>query len=258
MTFLDLICNVALFPYQQEIARRIFFSLIIGDAEEITILCSRQAGKTEALACTAVTAMVVLPMLAKSFPDDPVLSKYRNGVMVGVFGPIDLQAETIFSRIKFRLETEQALEVLSDPDVNDKATATGDIIRFRLNKSFCQKQTAHPQAKIESKTYHLVIIDEAQDADSTTVLKSIHPMTVATAGTIVNTGTTTSHKSAFYESILHNKRRGRTNGQKNSITGTLIAQIRSMHNRLRKRRSGWARTVMSSRCRTAWRLKPES
>ena len=210
-------CGVTLFPYQKEIADRILFSLIMGDAEDITVLCSRQAGKTEVLACTAATAMVLLPRLAQAYPTDPILAKYRNGLMVGVFGPVEFQSKTIYNRICARFDSNDTKAILADPELDESSTASGNTLRLRKCRSFCTMQTAHPTAKIESSTYHLIIIDEAQDADPTMVRKSIHPMTVATGGTICNTGTSTSHKSSFYDTIQHNKRRNKTHGKKNHL-----------------------------------------
>src|ERR1700761_7117530 len=64
------LCDVEHFySYQLEIADRIFFSLLYGDAAEITIETARQAGKSEIMADVAATAMVVFPLLAKTFPD---------------------------------------------------------------------------------------------------------------------------------------------------------------------------------------------
>ena len=217
MQFLGMLCDVELHSYQREVAERVFFSLLIEDGEEITVLSARQSGKSEALACTCATALVILPILAKMYPDDPILSKYKSGIYIGVFGPIDFMSENLFSRIRLRLNTEQAKSVLSDPDIDEEVFGTTTILHLRKSLSFCRKQTAHPQAKVESSTYHLVVVDEAQDADATTVRKSIHPMLVATAGTIVKTGTSTSHISDFYEAINRNKRRNKTNGQKNHL-----------------------------------------
>ena len=217
MKFLSMLCDVDLYTYQREVAERVFFSMLVEDNEEITVLSARQSGKSEALACTIASALVILPILAKMYPNDPVLSKYKSGVYIGVFGPIDFMSENLFSRIRLRLNTEQAKKVLASPDIDDEVFGTTTILHLRRSQSFCRKQTAHPQAKVESSTYHLVVVDEAQDADATTVRKSIHPMLVATAGTIVKTGTSTSHISDFYEAINRNKRRAKTNGQKNHL-----------------------------------------
>jgi hypothetical protein len=216
VAFTERLCDVNLYTYQRELVDRIFFSLIYGDAEEITIEQARQSGKTEGLACTAAGAMVILPKLAKMFPDDPVLRKFKNGVMVGIFGPIELQSETLYTRIGMQFESEVAREILGDPEIAEPIpTPSGKLLKLKESHSFCRMQTAHPKAKIESKTYHLIIIDEAQEADSATVRKSIHPMLTATAGTIVKAGTPFRHKSDFLEAIGRNKRRGPTNGKKN-------------------------------------------
>jgi len=67
--------------------------------------------------------------------------------------------------------------------------------------------TANPRAKIESKSFHLIVIDECQEADDFVVSKSIAPMLAYYAGTMVKTGTPTTHKNNFYNSIMLNKRR---------------------------------------------------
>jgi hypothetical protein len=67
--------------------------------------------------------------------------------------------------------------------------------------------TANPRAKIESKSFHLIVIDECQEADDFIVNKSIAPMMAYYAGTMVKTGTPTTNKNNFYKSIQLNKRR---------------------------------------------------
>jgi len=214
MAFLPELCNVSLYTYQQELADRIFFSLLYGDAEEVTVETARQVGKSESLADVSATMMVLFPKLAALYPDDPVIKKFRWGVMIGCFGPTDYQAETIFSRIESRLTSEHAKEILEDPEINDEAHVSGKLITLRSG-SFCRMQTANPKAKIESKTYHVIIIDEAQDADSETVRRRIHPMLTAVGGSIFKIGTPTSHKSDYYEALLRNRRRSPTNGKRN-------------------------------------------
>jgi hypothetical protein len=82
--------------------------------------------------------------------------------------------------------------------------------------SLVRKTTCHPRAKIEGRTYHLILIDEAQDADERVVNKSITPMGASTNATMVWTGTPTYTKGVFYRQIMHNRRtagsrRGRVN-----------------------------------------------
>jgi len=68
-------------------------------------------------------------------------------------------------------------------------------------------QTCNPKAKIESKTYHFVLVDEAQEADEFMITKSIKPMLAFNNGSIALTGTATRNKSYFYKMIQFNKRR---------------------------------------------------
>lgn len=206
--------GIDLYSYQIEMADRIFFSLLFGDAEEITIEATRQGGKSEALADIAATAMVIFPKLAQLYPNDPVIKKFTHGIQIGIFAPIDDQAETIFSRVYDRLSSNHAKSFLGDPEINETINLSGNVITTGSG-SLCRRQTAHAKAKIESKTYGLILIDEAQDSDAQKVRKSIHPMAVATAGTIVKVGTPAAYKSDFYEAILRNRRRGTTNGKKN-------------------------------------------
>lgn len=214
--FTERFCDTKFYTYQLEVADRIFFSLIYGDAEEITVEMGRQSGKTEALARTVAGALILLPRLAQVYPDDLILAKFKRGLMVGVFGPIDEQSETLFSRIVMQFETEQAQMILADPEINESVPhPSGKLLRLKNCHSFCRRQTAHPQAKVESKTYHLIVVDEAQEADSTVVRKSIHPMLAATAGTIVKAGTPAPFKSDFYEAIRRNRHRGKTLGKPN-------------------------------------------
>jgi hypothetical protein len=74
--------------------------------------------------------------------------------------------------------------------------------------------TANPRAKIESKTFHLIVIDECQEADDFIVAKSIGPMLASTNGTMVKTGTPTTRKNNFYQAISLNKRRQNERGRR--------------------------------------------
>lgn len=213
LAFLKQLTDIDLYTYQVEIAERLFFSLISGDAEEITVETARQSGKSECIADVAVTAMVLLPILAKRFPEDEVLRKFKHGMMVGCFAPTEQQAETIFSRIVDRLTSPIAEEIFADDEIDEEAAPSTKFVRLR-NGSFCRQQTAHPKAKVESKTYHLIIIDEAQDADSETVRRRIHPMGAAVGGSIIKIGTPAAHKSDFYETIERNRGRRSRHFQK--------------------------------------------
>ena len=112
--FMNALVGHELHPYQMPLARRIIESVIINDGEEVTALAARQSGKSETIANTVATLMVLLPRLAKMYPD--LLGKFKGGVWIGMFAPVEGQVETLFGRTVNRLTSERALEILGDPD----------------------------------------------------------------------------------------------------------------------------------------------
>lgn len=223
MQVTDIISGHPLRKYQRPFARRIFESLIINDGETITALFARQTGKSETVANVIATAMIMLPLLAKAYPD--LLEKFKEGVWVGAFAPVDEQADTLFGRIVSRLTSDSAQQVMSDPEINAKVDGRGRTVYIRYmnltaplqdGKGHClvRKTTAHPRATIEGRSYHIILIDECQGADDKVVNKSIGPMGAAYNATMIFTGTPTYTKNVFYNQININKReatkRGRT------------------------------------------------
>lgn len=200
------------YDYQKPFARRIFESVIIGDGETITALFARQTGKSETVANVIATCMIMLPRLAKVFPD--LLSNFADGVWVGAFAPVDEQADTLFGRIVMRLSSDSATAILSDPEINDEVTGKGRTVALKNCGSLVRKTTAHPRATIEGRSYHIILIDEAQGADDRVVHKSIVPMGSAYNSTFVFTGTPTYTKNVFYTTISHNKREEVKRGRK--------------------------------------------
>jgi hypothetical protein len=102
------------------------------------------------------------------------------------------------------------MEIFGDPEVDDIPTKTPGVtknIKLKKSGSTLMMMTANPRAKIESKSFHLIIIDECQEADDFVVSKSIAPMGAYYNATIVKTGTPTTHKNNFYRAIQLNKRR---------------------------------------------------
>jgi len=208
MDFLVVLVGHDLHPYQKPLARRIIESVIINDGEEITALASRQSGKSETVADVVATLMVLLPRLAKLYPD--LLGKFKDGLWVGLFAPTESQAETLFGRAVTRLTSERAIEIMDDPEIDDSTARVGGVtrqIKLKKSGSTITMMTANPRAKIESKSFHLVVIDECQEADDFVVSKSISPMLAYYAGTMVKTGTPTTSKNNFYRSIQLNRRR---------------------------------------------------
>jgi hypothetical protein len=202
------------FRYQRVISARIIESIVTNDGETITVLISRQAGKTETVANTLSALMILLPRLAKIAPFQEVLSKFKNGFWVGCFAPTEEQVETLFSRIVDRLTSPRGTEILLDPEVDDRAESKGKIIKLKNSGSFARMQTANPKAKIESKSYHVLLGDESQEIDSRVWNKSISPMGAFYNASKVMTGTPSTTKGVFYTNIQINKREQTRRGAK--------------------------------------------
>jgi hypothetical protein len=191
-------------PYQTPFARRVLESLIIGDGATITALFARQSGKSETVANVVAAVMIMFPLLAKIYPT--LLGKFKEGVLVGAFAPVEDQADTLYGRIVQRLTSDQALEFMADPEIDESVAGGSKELKLKRSGSLVRKQTAHPRATIEGRTYHLILIDECQGADEKMVNKSIAPMRTSTNGTMVFTGTPTYVKGIFYKQIQQNKR----------------------------------------------------
>ena len=147
-----------LHPYQMPLARRVIESVLINDGEEITALAARQSGKSETIANTVATLMVLLPRLAKMYPD--LLGKFKDGVWIGMFAPVEGQVETLFGRTVNRLTSERALEILGDPEIDDslgKVPGVTRQIKLKNSGSSLMMMTANPRAKIESKSFHSLL-----------------------------------------------------------------------------------------------------
>jgi hypothetical protein len=193
------------YPYQRAMSYRMIESLILQDAEEMTGLLARQSGKSEVVATTLAGVMILFPILAKTYP---ILERFKNGVWVGLFAPVDEQSEIVFRRLIDRLSSERAGHFLNDPEIATRLDAKSREMKLS-NGSKCRRQTANPRAKIEGSTYHIIVVDECQDADELVIRKSIHPMLASTGGSMVKIGTPGYHKGDFYKAINLNKRRAR-------------------------------------------------
>lgn len=215
LVFVDEVSGLPLYGYQKPFATRILNSLITNDGATLSALFARQSGKSETVANTVVTAMIMLPRLALVYPD--LLGKFKRGLWVGAFAPTEGQADIIFGRIVSRLTSDRALAILQDPEIADRLVkVSGKVPTFLLKNcgSMVSKQTAHAKANIEGRTYHVILIDECQDADERVVNKSIIPMGAATNATVIFIGTPTYTKGVFYRQIQINKRTMTLRGSK--------------------------------------------
>ena len=206
--FAQYITGIPLFSYQANFGRRMIQSVILNDGENITALFSRQSGKTTTVSVVVSGLAVLMPKLAridsltKVFPE---LKYFDKGIWIGIFAPVLDQAQTLFQRIRGNFSSKHAESVLKDPEINESVeTNNGAVIRLSSG-SLVECRSASPTANIESKTYHLIIIDEAQDVETNKLRKSISPMGAFTNATQVMSGTCNTVKSAFYEQVIQNK-----------------------------------------------------
>lgn len=217
MQFLVVFVGHDLHTYQKPFGRRIIESVLINDGAELTGLAARQSGKSETVADVVAVLMVLLPRLAKVYPD--LLGKFKDGLWVGLFAPVQSQAETLFGRVVSRLTSERALEILADDEIDDMVANTPGVtkgVRLKKSASSVLMMTANPRAKIESKSFHIIILDENQEMDDFIVDKSIKPMGAYYNATVVKTGTPNTSKNNFYKSIQLNKRMQTQRGKRQS------------------------------------------
>lgn len=200
MEFGKILTGVSLYKYQEEAIYAIIYSVVTFSGDVKTMLFSRQSGKSEAMAFIVDTLCVLLPALGKIIPD---LEQFSTGFRVGLFAPQSDQVQTTYSRAMTRLNSADAEIILADPDIDVYLQST---VRLQLsNGSYLAGQVASKQSKIESKTYDMVIVEEAQDVDDFIVSKSIEPMLSATGGTLIKVGTTGMYKNHFWYEIQHNR-----------------------------------------------------
>ena len=198
--FGKILTGLSLYKYQEEAVYAIIYSVITFSGDVKTMLFSRQSGKSEAMAFIIDTLCVLLPALGKIIPD---LEQFSTGFRVGLFAPQSDQVQTTYSRAMTRVNSANAEMVLSDPDIDVYLESSA---RLELsNGSYLAGQVASKQSKIESKTYDMVIVEEAQDVDDLIVSKSIEPMLSSTAGTLIKVGTTGMFKNHFWYEIQHNR-----------------------------------------------------
>lgn len=198
--FGKILTGMELYPYQLEAAYAIVYSVITFSGDVKTMLFSRQSGKTETVAFVVDTLCVLLPSLANFIPD---LEQFKSGFRVGLFAPQADQVSTTYSRAMTRINSSNAEMVMADPDIDIELASS---VRLSLtNGSYLAGQCASKQSKIESKTYDLIIVEEAQDVDDLIMSKSIEPMVSATGGSIIKVGTTGMFKNHFWYEIQHNR-----------------------------------------------------
>lgn len=215
--FVELFTSISLYPYQEKLSKSIIVDVLGNFGNIFTGLFSRQSGKSETVANTAASLMVILPALANTKDENshymfPQLSDYRKGFWVGIFSPSNTQSSTTYKRLRDRIAGKEGREILQTSELSvglheslwPPVSNKGDYLELNSG-SYCLMMSADKQSKIESKTFHLILLDEAQDLDEFVVNKSVMPMGAATNATVVATGTPSVTKGFFYNTIEFNK-----------------------------------------------------
>lgn len=121
---------------------------------------------TQIVAMITAALMIILPTLADKYPEN--FSIFQKGFWAGCFGPVGEQAVTMFDRIYEVFTTDSCkqlfIEELKMP-IPSRGGARGNLIRLQ-NKSFVRYMSGSKRAKVESKTYHLIILDECLSGDT--------------------------------------------------------------------------------------------
>lgn len=211
-----------LFTYQRTISVRVIEAVLLREADAVTALLARQSGKTEVIGATVVALMVILPQLAAQFPTDwrfnltDELGRYKgfkNGITIGIYAPIQDQAQIMFDRIHTFFETRTCESILAEAGLKF-TSRRGNRISLS-NGSEVIAMSASKNSNIEGHTHQLLIMEECQDIDTTKIRKSLHPMVAATKGVIVKIGTASTKKGDFYHAIRANERMQAVTGKQN-------------------------------------------
>jgi len=202
LLFIEQFSGVHFYTYQSSFARRIIESVLENDGETITGLWSRQSGKTEAVANTCAGLICIIPALAKAFPEDPRLMLYARTFSIGIFAPIEEQADLPFIRIRHLFLSDRCLEILSELDTRVIVNRTDRV--HLSNGASVTASSASPDTKIEGGTHNLIILEEAQQILRSKFEKDIKPMAAATNGTFVKIGTAWLSRGGFHNSIQEN------------------------------------------------------
>lgn len=214
MTFIEYVSGVEFYSYQRRISLRVVESLLLNDGANISVLLSRQSGKSEVMADTALGLTIILPVLARTFPDDERLSPLGQ-IRIAIYGPNQESTGPIYERIRTKAESERVQAIVSDPSIGmHLVQSRGDSLSWSLG-SYVKAKTASDAAFVEGGTFHLILLDEAQKISEAKVNKEISPQRAATNGTMCKIGTAWMSRGGFHTDITTNLRIEKEGGPQN-------------------------------------------
>ena len=232
LAFVEVFNGKPFYLYQRLFARRLVESILENDGAILTGLWSRQSGKTECIAATIIGCALILPALSKVFPDDQRLKPFKDGFWAGIYAPKQEQSDISFTRMRNRVNSEEGQAIMADPELGPIKLVTnrGDTLMFS-NGSIVMSRTASPETELEGKTWHVVIVEEAQNVQRSKVEKEIRPMLATTNGSMVCIGTAGESRGGFHVSIQDNVAELEKGGKRNHFEfpyDIVIAERRRM------------------------------
>lgn len=151
---------------------------------------TRQSGKTTSIVHVVESIMLFVSKL------------FGIPIEIGIFAPQKEQANTDFKRLKNALARSRKDLIVVDHDANKQAKEESNAKTITLgNGSSCYIFPVTPTSKPESKTLHVIIIEEAQDINDEIVDEDILPMGTATNAVVIKVGTAGDRKCVFYKDI---------------------------------------------------------
>jgi len=186
--------KISFFKSQKKVSDLILNSVLNRLGKTLVVEFSRQAGKTE---CVTGTTSFLIPFVFALKREIGVdLPKEFN---IGIFAPQKEQAKTDFDRIRSDLsKIRESGFNLQFSEFNGN-TITIESDEQPTVRIFCF--SASPTSRTESKTLHLIILEEAQDLEDQKVRTTILPMGAATNATVVYIGSGGYKKCDFWQHI---------------------------------------------------------
>lgn len=171
--------NITLYPYQELVSDKILAALLHnlsvikygGTKEleglslvELAVEFSRQSGKTTAIVHTAEMIMTFVAEL------------YKMPISIGIFAPQIEQARTDFDRLRDALRPIKGMMIQDDEQKSTVREQENAKTLVLPNGSSCWIAPVTTTSKPESKTFHLMLFEEAQDLDDKIVKEQIWPI----------------------------------------------------------------------------------
>ena len=196
------------YDYQREVSDQIIEEmvdnlLLIRDATpedieemetlELPVEFSRQSGKTTTIVHTIEFIMLFFPEI------------FGQAIAIGLFAPQKEQAKTDFDRLKnLLLKSQKKLIVTEDSDEEKRTKEENNARTVAIsNGASCFISPVTKQSKAESKTFHLMIFEEAQDIEDSIMTEDIFPMAASTNAPRVFVGTA-GIRECYFKSLVEN------------------------------------------------------